>query len=113
VKESERVMAMMQERRERAAAKEVKQQYIAASDLIPFAWFGLVCQGCETEERWRLGDGRTKADMVISARRLGWVRLEVNGGMRTFCAECAELAKQGDALAEADAAFWQEDGGTH
>ena len=73
----------------------MKQQYIAASDLIPFAWYGLVCQGCETEERWRLGDGQTKADMVISARRLGWVRLEVNGGMRTFCSECAAVAKDG------------------
>ena len=113
MKESERVMAMMQERRELAAAKEVKQQHIAASDLIPFAWYGLVCQGCEIEERWRLGDGQTKADIVISARRLGWVRLEVNGGMRTFCPECAEVAKDRDALADAGAAFWQEDGGTH
>ena len=105
MKESERVMAMMQERRERAAAKEVKQQYIAASDLIPFAWYGLVCQGCETEERWRLGDGQTKTDMAIGARRLGWVRLEHRGGLRTYCAECA-------AVIQADA-FWKEQGGTH
>ena len=91
----------------------MKQQYIAASDLIPFACYGLVCQGCETEERWMLGEGQTKTDMVIYARRLGWVRLEVNGGMRPFCAEGAEVAKQGNALAETDAAFWQEDGGTH
>jgi hypothetical protein len=88
----------------------VKQQYIAASDLIPRRVYGLVCQGCDYNKNWKLGPDDWKADVVVIARQTGWVRMEVNGGMRTFCPVCAEMAKQGDALAEADAAFWLEDG---
>jgi hypothetical protein len=92
----------------------VKQQYIAASDLIPRLMYGLVCQGCDYTKNWKLGPDSLLAHVVVIARQTGWVRLEVNGGMRTFCPECAAVArKQGDALAEADVAFWLEDGGTH
>jgi hypothetical protein len=77
----------------------VKTQMIVGSDLIPYMWWELKCQGCETTERWRVGPFSTKIEAVIAARRLGWERLEINGQMRTFCCECA--------------AFWKEDGGTH
>ena len=91
----------------------MKQQYIAASDLIPRLVYGLVCQGCDYTKNWKLGPDSLLADVVVIARQTGWVRLEVNGGMRTFCSACATVAKQVDALPEDEAAFWLEDGGTH
>jgi hypothetical protein len=91
----------------------VKQQYICETDLQQVVTYELVCDGCDWRDRWDRSPDQRRCDVVVIARRRGWERLEVNGGMRTFCAGCAEEAKQGDALAEEDASFWLEDGGTH
>ncbi len=71
----------------------MKTVQITETDLIPYEWYGLVCQGCEENVRWRIGPSDTKAVVVPDARRRGWIRIECAGGFRTFCPDCVQVMR--------------------
>ena len=71
----------------------MRSQYITDTDLIPYEYYGLVCQGCDYDMRWRMDPIGTKADVVVKARKQGWMRIDTGSGMRQYCGECAAVIR--------------------
>jgi hypothetical protein len=71
----------------------IRVRYILDTDLIPYVDYGLVCQGCGWDRRWRMDPSGTKAGVAVTARALGWMRIDTGTGMRQYCPECADMMR--------------------